>query len=113
MPTTTKKVGESTTDSFIILATPKEKAFSDGSTIRVIQDCQLTEALHILRIITGADTDPNYADFKLNEVSSVMLIHGAVVPMTTDMSAVDVDGTQYKLKENNIEFVTEFINTKE
>lgn len=111
--TATKKVGEMLDASFIILATPVDKAFTDGSTVRVIQECSLTEVLNILRALKAGKKNATVDKFKLDEAGSLLVIKGTVQPMAQDMRTIRLDGVDYPLTDAKTEFVSEFVEIKD
>lgn len=105
----TKKIGEALDVSFIMLATPKENAFSDGATVRVVQECSLTEVLSILRALKSGKKNATVDKFKLDEAGSILVIKGSVQPMSNDLRTIKLDGVEYPLTDAKTEFVSEFV----
>lgn len=111
--TATKKIGDAIDASFIILAAPKDNAFSDGSTVRVVQECSLTEVLNILRSLKLGKKNTTIDKFKLDEAGSILVIKGTVQPMAHDMRTIKLDGVEYPLTDEKSEFVSSFVEIKD
>ena len=102
--TTAKKTTAATkastgNDQYVIIALPKD-SFADGSTIRLIHELSMTEALDLLRAIKSKTvTKPPYKDyFNADEqIASVRLIKGTVQQLSEDFSSVLIDGEEYPL----------------
>lgn len=106
------KVAEKLDDSFIIMATPVEKEFSDGSTIRVVQECSLSEVLNILRALKQGKKVASVEKYGLEEAGSVLVIKGSVQPMSGDMRSIQLDGVEYPLTDAKSEFSSSFVDIK-
>lgn len=101
--TTTKKTttAKPTTcnDQYVIVVLPKDR-FGDGSTIRLIHELSLTEALSLLRAIKNKEV--NKAPYKTyfepeDQIGTLCLIKGTVQKLQDDLDSVLVDGDEFKL----------------
>ena len=101
---TTKKTTAATkastgNDQYVIVALPKD-AFGDGSTIRLVHELSLTEALELLRAIySKATTKAPYKDYfsTSDQIASICLIKGTVQQLSEDCTSVLIDGEEYPL----------------
>lgn len=102
--TTTKKTTAATkastgNDQYVIIALPKD-SFADGSSIRLIHELSMTEALDLLRAIKGkVTTKAPYKDYfnPDEQIASVCLIKGTVQQLAEDFASVLIDGEEYPL----------------